>query len=46
MLISTASFVSSLYFFINHGPGKTHEKLQKNDGGITFVHFLAVRVYN
>ena len=42
MLISTASFVSDLYFFISHN--KNFSDLQSSDGGIVFVHFLTVRV--
>ena len=42
MLISTASFVSDLYFFINHD--KNFTDLQSNDGDIVFVHFLAVSI--
>ena len=42
MLISTASLVSDLYFFINHD--KNHENLHRNGVGIIFVHFLTVRI--
>jgi len=41
MLISAICFGSDLYFFINHE--KNLEDLQRNDGGIIFVHFLIVR---
>ena len=43
MVMSTAGFVSDLYFFINHD--KNLINLQSSGGGITFVHFLTV-MYN
>ena len=41
MLISAASFVSDLYFFLNHD--KHLQNLQSSNDGITLVHFLMVR---
>ena len=41
MLISATSFVSDLYFFVSH---KNFADLQSSDGGIVFIHFLAVRI--
>ena len=41
MLISAASFVSDLYFFLNHD--KHLQNLQSSNDAITLVHFLMVR---
>ena len=41
MLMSTANFVSDLYYFINQNNNLKY--LQSNDGAITFIHFVVVR---